>query len=95
MGDVVYDPFCGSGTFLIACENLQRKGRAMELKPAWAAVILQRYQDATGLKPVLLNSVQVPEKMIAAGNEPIQGDAPPDADQNGPATGDEPPPDPS
>ena len=51
---VVFEPFCGSGTTLIAAEQLGRKCYAMEISPAYVAVILQRYQDATGNTPVLV-----------------------------------------
>lgn len=50
-GDLVYDPFLGSGTTLIACENLQRKCRGIEINPAYVAVTLQRWSDLTGQKP--------------------------------------------
>lgn len=43
--DTVYDPFLGSGTTLIACENLGRKCRGCEIDPGYVAVILQRYKD--------------------------------------------------
>ena len=49
-----YDPFLGSGTTLIACENLQRRCYGCEISPGYIAVILQRYQDATGKEPKLL-----------------------------------------
>lgn len=52
--DMVYDPFVGSGTTIIACENLGRKCRAIEISPAYVAVCLQRFQDATGKTPVLI-----------------------------------------
>lgn len=45
-GNVIYDPFCGSGTTLVACQNLSRRGRAIEISPAYCAVILQRMADA-------------------------------------------------
>jgi DNA modification methylase len=50
--EVVYDPFLGSGTTMIACEQLGRKCRGIEISPAYVAVILQRYFDATGKEPV-------------------------------------------
>ena len=53
-GDIVYDPFSGSGTALIACENLRRKCRAVEISPGYTAVCLQRYLDHTGVQPILL-----------------------------------------
>ena len=51
-GDTVIDPFLGSGTTLIACENTGRKCRGIEISPDYVAVCLQRYQDATGKEPV-------------------------------------------
>lgn len=46
----VYDPFCGSGTTLIACEQEMRPGYAMELDPAYAQVIVDRWEAFAGLK---------------------------------------------
>jgi len=44
--DLIYEPFAGSGTTLVACENLSRKCRAIEISPAYCAVILQRMREA-------------------------------------------------
>ena len=44
-GDV-YDPFLGSGTTMVACQNLNRKCRGIEISPDYCAVILQRMTDA-------------------------------------------------
>ena len=52
-GDIAYEPYCGSGTALIACEQLSRQCRAIEISPAYVAVALQRWADATGQMPVL------------------------------------------
>ena len=49
-GDWVYDPFCGSGTTLIACEKTNRKGLAMELDPHYCDVIIARWEKVTGKK---------------------------------------------
>lgn len=54
-GQVVYEPFSGSGTTIIACENLGRKCRAIEISPAYVAVAIQRWVDVTGKEPKLLN----------------------------------------
>ena len=51
--DVVIEPFSGSGTTIIACEQLGRKCRAIEISPAYVAVALQRWADATGKTPKL------------------------------------------
>lgn len=53
--EFVYEPFSGSGTTLIACEQLGRKCRAIEISPAYVAVALQRWADATGKTPVLIS----------------------------------------
>jgi DNA modification methylase len=53
-GDIIYEPFSGSGTTLLACERLGRKARACEISPAYVAVALQRWADATGKTPVLI-----------------------------------------
>jgi DNA modification methylase len=55
---IVYDPFLGSGTTLIACENLGRKCRAIEISPAYVAVALQRWADLTGKTPELVTQVE-------------------------------------
>src|SRR3990167_621026 len=47
----VYDPFLGSGTTMIACENLNRKCFGIEISPAYCAVAIQRWVDVTGGKP--------------------------------------------
>ena len=52
----VYEPFSGSGTTIIACEQLDKKCRAIEIDPNYVAVALERYVDATGKEPVLLNA---------------------------------------
>jgi DNA modification methylase len=54
MVEIVVDPFSGSGTTIIACENLSRHCRAIEISPAYCAVTLQRFQDATGATPTIL-----------------------------------------
>jgi DNA modification methylase len=56
IGDVVFDGFLGSGTTLIACEQLGRRCRAIEISPGYVAVALQRWADATGKTPTLLHA---------------------------------------
>ena len=60
-GEVLYEPFCGSGTALIACQKLWRKCRAMELDPHFCDVSLQRWSDYTGLDPVREDGVKFSE----------------------------------
>lgn len=49
-GDLVYDPFLGSGTTIIAAETEGRVCYGMELNPAYVNVIIERYQQFTGKK---------------------------------------------
>ena len=49
-GDIVLDLFGGSGTTLIACEQLGRKCRMMELDPHYCQVIIDRWEALTGGK---------------------------------------------
>lgn len=49
-GAVVYDPFLGSGTSLIAAEKAGRRLRAMELDPRFCDVAVERWQAFTGKK---------------------------------------------
>jgi hypothetical protein len=48
---IVFEPFSGSASTLMACEQLGRKCRAIELDPEYVAVALQRWADATGKTP--------------------------------------------
>jgi DNA modification methylase len=49
----VYEPFCGTGTTLIAAEQLGRKCYGMEISPAYCDVIVKRWETLTGKKAVL------------------------------------------
>lgn len=43
---IIADPFLGSGTTMVACQNLNRKCLGIEISPEYCAVILQRMTDA-------------------------------------------------
>jgi DNA modification methylase len=51
-GGLVLDPFCGSGTVLIASERTGRKARALEIDPTYVDVAVRRWQTYTG-KPAV------------------------------------------
>jgi site-specific DNA-methyltransferase (adenine-specific) len=53
IGGSVLDPFGGSGSTLIACEQTGRVAYLMEIDPHYVDVICKRFQDFTGTKPVL------------------------------------------
>ena len=54
----VYDAFLGSGTTLIACEQLNRICYGIELEPKYIDVILDRYAKFTGDDPIREDSVK-------------------------------------
>lgn len=53
--DLVLDLFGGSGSTLIACEQLNRKCYTMELDEHYCDVIIQRWENLTGKKAELIN----------------------------------------
>jgi DNA modification methylase len=55
-GGLVLDPFCGSGTILIAAERTGRKARALEIDPIYVDVAVRRWQAYTGKRAVLAGS---------------------------------------
>jgi len=71
-GDVVYDPFLGSGTTVIAAETEARICYGMELNPSYVDVIIKRWQDFTGKQAaresdgVLFNSLFITKDQVAA-----------------------------
>ncbi|MEK4976266.1 DNA-methyltransferase [Bacillus sp. FSL K6-6540] len=56
-GEMVVDFFGGSGSTLMTCDQLGRICRTLELDPIFCDVIKRRYQEATGIEPVLLHRV--------------------------------------
>lgn len=47
-GEVVFEPFSGSGTTILACEKTGRQCRAIELEPKYVQVAIERWQAFTG-----------------------------------------------
>ena len=54
-GQIVLDLFGGSGSTLIACEQLHRSCRVMEMDPQYADVIIDRWEQFTGLEAKKIN----------------------------------------
>lgn len=52
---LIFDPFLGSGTTLIAAEQLGRRCFGMEIEPRYRDVAIQRWENLTGGKAALLN----------------------------------------
>ncbi len=47
-GEIVFDPFGGSGSTLMACEKMGRCARLLEIEPRYVDVTVRRWQDYTG-----------------------------------------------
>jgi DNA modification methylase len=47
-GDLILDPFCGSGTILMAAERAGRAARAIEIDPGYCDLAIRRWQARTG-----------------------------------------------
>ncbi|WP_439580364.1 site-specific DNA-methyltransferase, partial [Elioraea sp.] len=58
-GDAVYEPFCGSGSTIIAAETIGRACFAMEIDPGYCDVTVERWQEVTGEAAVLAGEDRV------------------------------------
>ncbi|MBU0647495.1 DNA modification methylase [Patescibacteria group bacterium] len=59
VNELVLDPFCGSGSALIACEKLSRKCLAIEIDPQYVSVIVTRYCKFVGNNKVVKNGQEI------------------------------------
>jgi len=57
--DKILDLFGGSGSTLIACEQLNRSAYLMELEPKWVQVIIERYLKYTNNKFIKINGEEI------------------------------------
>jgi len=57
-GGVVLDPFLGRGTTLLAAEKAGRIGRGIEADPHNVDVVIERWQELTGLNAALVENGQ-------------------------------------
>ena len=60
-GGLVLDPFCGSGTILLAAERTGRKARALEIDPGFVDVAVRRWQTYTGKAAMLADGERFEE----------------------------------
>jgi len=71
-GSLVLDPFCGSGTILIAAERTGRKARALEIDPHYVDVAVRRWQAYTGKAALLAETGETFEAVEERrGTEPL------------------------
>jgi DNA modification methylase len=73
-GGIVLDPFCGSGTVLIAAQRTGRKARALEIDPAYVDVAVKRWQTFTGKAAILAETGQTFEEVAEARNNKNSSD---------------------
>ena len=71
-GDVVFDPFLGSGTTMAAAEILGRIGLGCEISPSYCDVILRRISNLSGEIPVLLATGQAINEVATARGVPLE-----------------------
>ena len=64
--DLIYEPFCGSGTQIVAAETTGRRCYAVELNPAYVDVAVRRWQEYTGRDAVLEGSGETFAETMAA-----------------------------
>jgi len=66
-GDVILDPFGGSGTTLIAAEKTKRKAAVIELDPLYCDVIIKRWEEMTGQTAQLINGAEALDAEVSHG----------------------------
>lgn len=72
-GDLVVDPFVGSGTTLAAAHRTKRRGAGMELDPLYVDTALRRLAKVTGLTPVLDGDGRTFDEIAAARSQQAEG----------------------
>jgi site-specific DNA-methyltransferase (adenine-specific) len=73
-GERVLDPFIGSGTTVIACEQLGRRCYGMELEPKYVDVAVQRWEQYTGRKAELVRESPGTHKVLVNDGEVSDAD---------------------
>ena len=66
-GDIILDPFGGSGTTLIAAEKTKRKAALIELDPLYCNVIIKRWEDMTEQTAELINGAEALDAEVSHG----------------------------
>jgi DNA modification methylase len=64
-GDIVLDPFMGSGTTILAAERVGRRGYGLEIDPRYVDVAVRRWQNFTKRDAVLARTGQTFAELAA------------------------------
>ena len=59
INSIIYEPFSGSGSTLIACEKTNRRCYGMELDPKYIDVIISRWCKFTGQTKIKRNGIEI------------------------------------
>jgi len=68
-GELIYEPFSGSGTTIIAAEQTGRRCYAMELSPQYVDVAVRRWQQYTGKQAVHADTGKTFDETAAVNTE--------------------------
>ena len=71
-GDVILDPFMGSGTTILAAEKVGRRGYGIEIDPLYVDVAIRRWQDFTGRDAILDATGQTFDEVTAKRSRPLR-----------------------
>jgi DNA modification methylase len=75
-GDIVLDPFLGSGTTILAAERIGRCGYGLEIDPLYVDVAIRRWQSFTGKDAIFAETGQTFDEVTAARHAQSSGPAP-------------------
>jgi DNA modification methylase len=65
-GDIVLDPFMGSGTTILAAERVGRRAFGIEIDPLYVDVAIRRWQQFTGRDAILKSTGQTFDEVATA-----------------------------
>ena len=70
--DIVLDPFCGSGTTIMAAHKCRRRARCIELDPLYVDVAIKRWQTYTGEAVTMLLTGETFAEVEQRRGDPLQ-----------------------
>src|SRR6202040_1538760 len=69
-GDIILDPFMGSGTTILAAERVGRRGYGLEIDPLYVDAAIRRWQDFTKQDAILKATGQTFDEVAASRTSP-------------------------